>query len=69
MVGLAEGWLSEICTLTQKSRAPAPFLVTVLLQGNFQMFQYCTQNSKAQFSVRYVTLYCKRDVGNHIESP
>ena len=34
MVGLAEGWLSEICTLTQKSRAPAPFLVTVLLQGN-----------------------------------
>ena len=37
--GIAEGWLSEICTPTQKSLAPVPFLVTVLLQGNFQMFR------------------------------
>ena len=36
--GIAEGWLSETCTPTQKSWAPVPFLVTVLLQGNFQMF-------------------------------
>ena len=29
-MGLPEEWLSEICTLTQKSWAPAPFLVTVI---------------------------------------
>lgn len=35
MVGLAEGWLSEICTLTQKSRAPAPFLSDSPVTGKF----------------------------------
>ena len=46
MVGLAEGWLSEINTLTQKSEAPAPFVVTFLLQGISRCFNIVLKTAK-----------------------
>ena len=62
MVGLAEGWSLEICTLTH-------FFSDGPVTGKFPDVSILYSKQQSINRVRYITLYCKRDVCNHIESP
>ena len=69
MVGLAEGVVVGNLYTDPKISGPCPFFSDGPVTGKFPDVSILYSKQQSINRVRYVTLYCKRDVCNHIESP